>query len=179
MKIICPQCGNDVDKAIGEVNRAAKAGLSLYCGRVCAGIARRNPNKLTGDAFKAAKSEYDKARRAKIGEKIRAAKKAAYRLRVETDLEKLRLEQKDFRKKRMPKHVEYCRRPEYKKWKAEYDKRYLAQKAYGEFAEAAMILRDVESEVLSRASRYQLDLDAGKLCKSTRRKREYAKAIGC
>ncbi|MGS7457682.1 hypothetical protein, partial [Mycobacterium tuberculosis] len=69
----------------------------------------------------------------------------------------------------MPKHIEYCRRPEYRAWKRGYDRRYRAKKHYGPFWESALTLVEIEAEVLSRATRYQLDLESGKLNKSLRR----------
>ena len=48
----------------------------------------------------------------------------------------------------MPKHVEYCRRPEYKAWKHEYDIQKAAEE-FGEFGEAWRLLLDLEKEIRS------------------------------
>jgi hypothetical protein len=177
MIITCAHCGGKAAKPTGEVNRAAKACLKLYCGMGCGNIGRRNPNKPTGDAFRVAKAEYDRRRREKKGDELRLKRKEKYHSDLATCPEKIRAEQKRNRDSRKNEHLEYCRHPEYREWKAKYDKNFRAKKTYGPFADAFLILQDVESEVLSRASRYQLDLEAGKLCKSIKRKREYDKTI--
>lgn len=46
----------------------------------------------------------------------------------------------------MHRHVEYCRSPEYRAWKKQYDQKYCAQKKYGEFWESAILLRKLEGE---------------------------------
>ena len=79
----------------------------------------------------------------------------------------------------MPKHVEYCRRPEYRASKREYDRKHRAQQDFGPFAEAALILGDLDAEIATRASRYEIYSANGTLNKALRRKREYAKAFGC
>jgi hypothetical protein len=169
--IVCPQCQQKAEKASGAVNRSKRAGMTVYCGRGCAGLARRiNKSKEQKIAEKAV---YDAEYRSK-NKDILKAKKATYYAQNH-DREKERA----YRTKRMPAHVQYCRRAEYRQWKADYDKRYLARKQYGDFADAAILLREVEDEVLSRASRYEIDLASGKLGKTQRRKREYVKAIGC
>lgn len=177
--VVCKQCDEAFYALAGHVNRAAKRGAPLYCGRVCAGLGRRKADKLTGEAFKAAKVEYDRQRRAKLGEELLAKKRAAYHAELAANPEKVRAREKLNRSNRRAEHVEYCRRPEYREYKRQYDRQHLARKHYGPFAEAALILRDLETTVLERASRYELDLAAGQLGKVQRRKREYGKAFGC
>ena len=77
----------------------------------------------------------------------------------------------------MPYHVEYCRRPDYRKWKQNYDRKYRAAKDFGAFGEAAIILNDLQNEILSRASRYEIDLASGTLNKKLQRRRDYDKAF--
>lgn len=50
------------------------------------------------------------------------------------------------RKKTMPRHVEYCRRPEYKVKKAAYDKKRRSRE-YGEFAECHRLLAELLHEI--------------------------------
>src|SRR5258708_23138469 len=52
------------------------------------------------------------------------------------------------RRKIMPRHVEYCRQPEYVAWKRGYDRTYRAKKDFGPFWEAALLVEDIGNEVL-------------------------------
>lgn len=54
------------------------------------------------------------------------------------------------RKKKMPKHVEYCRQPWYRKYKQGYDQKYLSQKRYGLFWESAILIRKIQKIVCQR-----------------------------
>lgn len=142
MQFICAYCKKQSDKPTGHINRSKSIGAPIYCGRVCAGLGRRD-NK-TFEQKKSEKAQYDLDYRAKnlslLKEKKRAYFQATY------DPKKAAIE----RKVRMPKHVEYCRQPKYKEYKKRYDKKYLAKKHYGEFYEAAIILTDIEMIVDSR-----------------------------
>lgn len=168
MKRICPQCREPFEASTGKARRADKKGAPLYCGRACAGLARRNPNPPTEAERKAAKAAYDAKYRA-LNHEARKAQKAAY-YREHRDPEKERAA----RKARMPKHVEYCRRPEYRAWKSEYDSRYRAQKIFGPFAEAFLLLQDIEREIDSQATRYEVYRANGTLNKALTRKRALA-----
>jgi hypothetical protein len=75
------------------------------------------------------------------------------------------------RKKRMPRHVEYCRQPAYKAWKREYDRRYRAAE-FGEFAEAYMLAIDLNREIKGRTTNAQIKYENGCTNKSQRRERE-------
>jgi len=177
--VICPQCDAKFYRRAGEINRAARIDAPLYCGRACSGLARRKANKLTGEAWRAHKAEYDRMRREKLGAALLAEKRAAYHARVAREGEALRAKQKAYRDANMARHVEYCRRPEYRAAKAAYDRRFRAEKYFGPFAEAFMLLQDVENEIASRASRQEIYAQNGVVNKSLKRKREYEKAIGC
>lgn len=139
MKVRCAHCGKTADKPPGEVNRASRAGLRLYCGRRCAGLAKRKgvPKSVKRLLKKLYDAEYRKKNLALL-----KAKKRAYHLRT-YDPEKARIE----RKAKMPRHIEYCRRPEYKRWKSDYDRK-RRDAVYGPFAEAARLCIE-----LSRATR--------------------------
>ncbi len=175
--VTCAHCGEVSYKPVGAVNRAARQGAPLYCDRECAGLGRRKHKSLA--QRKAEKAEYDRRRRRELGDELLAKKREAYHAAVAADPDSVRAKQREHRRKRKAAHLEYCRRPEYREWKRQYDRRHLAEKHFGPFAEAALVLRDLEQAVLDRASRYDLDLASGKLNKATRRKREYAKAVGC
>lgn len=167
----CTHCGLYGLKQRGEINRAAKAGLSLYCDRTCSGRGRR---KHISDAEKVSrKAEYDRQRRIDLADRLRV-EKAAYFQRT-YDPVKAAVE----RKAKMPRHVEYCRQPRYRKWKADYDKKYLARKQYGPFGEAAILLNQLETEVLSRASRLEISTTNGTLNKKQSRRREYDRQTQC
>ena len=158
---VCARCGQETLREVGAINRAIRSGLALYCTRECAGIARQCGK--TKEQKLAEKAEYDSRYRAKNSELIKEKKAAHFR---ETyDPEKARAE----RKKRMPYHVEYCRRPEYVEKKKSYDLDRRA-KEYGPFSESYKILLKIQKEVLSKSSRYEIDTINGKLNKAHRRK---------
>lgn len=168
MKIVCSQCGVTFAALTGRVNRSKKRGGRLFCGLKCAGLARRVHR--TDAEKKAIKADYDRRRRIERADELKA-ERAAYHKRT-YDPVKAAIA----RKKRMPKHVEYCQRPEYKKWKREYDRQYRAQKDYGEFAECFLLTQDIRAACLERQSDYEIRLAAGTLNKSAKRKREYERA---
>lgn len=168
MKVICPQCHISFDAETGRVNRAAKIGAPLYCGRVCMGLARRLKNPLTDEQRRAAKSAYDAERRngSKRAE-ILAKKRAYYYANWEQINEKFA----EYRAAHMDRHVEYCRQPEYRTKKSEYDRRRRAEMNFGEFSEAALILSDIEREIEERSSKYEIYRNNGTLNKAQQRRR--------
>ena len=168
MRIRCAHCGKSSDKPTGAVNRARAQGRRLYCNRTCAGHSKRRGK--TDAEKKMEKRQYDMEYRAKNRAMLKA-KKAAY-FQQTYDPEKAAVE----RKKRMPRHVEYCRRPEYRDWKRDYDRQYRAKKFYGPFWESFLLAMDIRSEALSRQSDYEIRLEKGTLCKTQRRKRDYETA---
>ena len=165
MQFECAHCGKLADKPAGHVNRARKRGLSLYCDRVCSGLGRR-----TGKT-KAQKVEEKRLYDMEYRRKNRAllkAKKAEYFQRT-YDPTKAAEE----RKARMPYHVEYCRRPEYREWKREYDRRYRAEKDYGEFADCFLLVMDIRAECLSQQSDYEIRYAKGRVAMTQQRRREH------
>lgn len=163
MKIVCAHCSKESDKRPSDVNRAKKIGASLYCDRKCSSLGHRK--HLTTEFLKERKRLYDAEYRATNLASI-TAKKAAY-FKANYNPERAAIE----RKKTMQRHVEYCRQPEYKAWKKEYDRKYRAKKNYGEFWESFLILQEVQVEVEDRMPRYERMLQAGTLNKSQTRKR--------
>ena len=113
------------------------------------------------------KAAYDARRRAELCDRLKA-EKAAYHKRTYDPAKAA-----EQRKARMPRHVEYCRRPEYRNWKVEYDRKYRAQKDFGDFAEVALVLRDIEAEVGARVTRTEVYRQNGTLNKWIQRRREY------
>lgn len=160
----CAHCTATATTSSGAFNRAKKIGAPLYCGMECAGLARRKWKSI--DQRKAEKQAYDAARRVELADRIKAEKRA-YHLRT-YDPVKAAVQ----RKARMPYHVEYCRRPEYREWKREYDRTYRATKEYGEFAECFLLVMDIRAECLSQMTDYEIRLDKGTLNKRQQRRRD-------
>jgi len=143
----CAHCGKRAQKEAGHVNRSRELGLRLFCGRRCAGLGRRK-HKTKAQRV-AEKREYDAEYRRKNLARIKADKKAYFQRTY--DPEKARIE----RKKRMPKHVEYCRRPEYKVYKSKYDRKYRANK-FGVFADAYLLTVDLNRAIKERSTNEQI-----------------------
>ncbi|MFA7308396.1 MAG: hypothetical protein WC026_17195 [Hyphomicrobium sp.] len=164
MKIICAHCRKEAEKPNGAVNRARASGLRIFCGRKCAGKGRRKPHKPKAQRV-AEKRAYDMEYRRKNRAMLKA-KKAAH-FRASYDPEAARIE----RKKRAKFHAEYCRRPSYKLWKAEYDRRYRARE-YGEFADAFQLTIDLNREIKTRSNNYEIRQANQTGNKSQKRERE-------
>lgn len=77
-----------------------------------------------------------------------------------------------YRKQNMPRHVEYCRRPEYKAYKARHDREYRAKKEYGEFWECAILALELRRECLERMTAHDIRQSNGLMNKALKRKRE-------
>lgn len=165
IEITCPQCGDLAVKATGSVNRSRRKGAPVYCSKKCAGLARRH-NRSEKEA-KALKAAYDREYSAKNAETLKA-KKAEYHRRT-YDPAKAAVQ----RKKRSKAHVEYCRRPEYREWKREYDRKHRAKKDYGEYADCFLLAMDLRMACLERATSYEIRQTNGVNCKSQQRKRDY------
>ena len=167
--VFCPVCGFGVMKKNGAIARAAKVGMALYCSRECSGVAHRKGRSKAERVE--AKRVYDAKYRAERAAELKA-RKAAYHKRTYDPTAA-----REVRAKRMPYHIEYCRQPKYVAWKREYDKQYRAKKLFGPFWESALLVNDINFEVLARASRYEIDLQNGKLNKATKRKRDYDQLV--
>lgn len=142
MKIICPQCGKEAEKDTGDVNRAKKLGLPIYCNRTCAGLARRC--NRTDEEKKKIKSDYDKQRTDRHELWYLLWRGFEFRLDYEENPEKYRKE----RQRKYKKHLEYLRTDKYKAWKKEYDLKYLAKKDFGIYWESAILLKELENQLL-------------------------------
>ena len=168
MKITCSHCGLEADKPAGAVNRALKAGLNLYCSRECSGLGRRKEDTRTPEQKKADKAAYDAEYRAKNREAIAAKKKAAYEANPPREREKA------YRDANYARHLEYLRRPEYRAKKKVYDRRYRAEKFYGELADVFILTLEIRDAALEKAGGdYELRLMKGALNKSLKRRRDY------
>jgi len=134
----------------------------LYCGRECSGLGRRCGK--TKAQKREEKRMYDMEYRKKNLALIKAKKSAHFKKTY--DPVKAAIE----RKARMPRHIEYCRRPEYRVKKQAYDqKRRDAE--YGDFAEVARLTIDLNREIKGRATNEQIKWQSGTANKSQTRKR--------
>lgn len=162
MRRICPQCSAAFEALTGCANRADKIGAPLYCGRECAGLARRLPK--TQEQRKAEKAAYDREYRKRDPEALKAYKALYYQ--EFRDREKERAA----RQARMPAHVEYCRRPEYLAKKHEYDiARACAE--LGEWADVWRLLLDLEKEIRSQATAYERRVANGYYTRNAQKRR--------
>ena len=164
----CPQCRRTFSAKTGYANRAAKINAPLYCGRVCAGLARRNKNPPTDEQRRAAKAKYDAERRNGPKRAEILAKKMKHYF---DNHERLKAEHAVYRASHMQRHVEYCRQPEYRVKKAVYDRRRRAEIEFGDFSESALLLADIDREIAERASRYEIYATNGTLNKAQQRRR--------
>lgn len=141
---LCGSCGAAVRQSKGSINRAVREGKPLYCDRVCAGHARR----VSSSYKKRKKAEYDTRRRTEKAAEISAHKREYYQRTRNPEKERA------LRQANMERHVEYCRQPEYKAGKAEYDRERRAEE-YGPYGDAYLLLLGLEREIRSRATSYE------------------------
>jgi hypothetical protein len=164
-KPLCDYCHKEVTQCWGAINRALQNGKPIYCDRSCAGLGRRS-TKTVGQK-KEAKRSYDEQYRADNRDQLKTDKAAWYQRTHDPEKEASK------RKKTMPRHVEYCRQPEYVAWKRGYDRQYRAKKYYGYLWEAAIILWDLEQEVGVRQKKIDKNIIANTLNKKQTRRRDY------
>ena len=165
----CAHCGKPSKQSVSQINRANRKGVPIYCDRVCAGLARRK--YLSDERKKENKASYDAARRIALQAKIREQKAKHHKDTYDP------VKAAEYRKKRMPYHVLYCRRPEYKAKKHLYDRRYNLERSYGPLWEIARVLIDLEGEIRSRASHYEISVQNDTVNKTQKRKRLCAQTI--
>lgn len=156
----CQHCGKMVQQSQSSVRRAIREGKPLYCDRACSGMARR----VAPDQKKTAKRIYDARRRVEQASEI-SAKKAAYYQRTRDPVK-----ERERRRANMGRHVEYCRRPEYRAYKKDYDRQLRAEE-YGDYADAYLLLLDLEREIRSRATSYERRRARGYYTRTTQQRR--------
>lgn len=159
-EITCEHCGARAMKLTGGVNRSRRKGAALYCSRECSSFARRSGK--TTQQRRAEKAEYDRRRRAELGEELLAQKRAAYHALSPQEKTNKYLRKKAKRQANpeiMRRYEEACRRarnrPEWKAHKRRYDRRYRAEQEFGEgaLADAVVFLRELQDEVNDRIER--------------------------
>lgn len=156
----CPYCKKELTVGIGYINRANKLGVPIYCNRICSGLARRT----TREEKKAVKKAYDK-----IYHKTEKRKESARRY---NQTPAGRAMQKRNREQQKTQHLEYCRTPEYRAWKKEYDQLHVAKKHFGEYAESSLLLEKLSAMIDNRLAK-QIK---GTINKSRKRKRAWLKS---
>lgn len=150
------------EKPAGAVNRARAAGLRIFCSRRCAGLGRRK-HKTKAQKVEE-KRIYDADYRRKNLARIKTNKAAYFRRTYDPVAARIK------RKKRAKAHAEYCRRPEYRKWKSEYDKK-RTDKKYGPFAECNRLMMDLNHEIKRRVTNEQIRIANGTWSKPQQRRR--------
>lgn len=144
---LCHHCRKPHHQPPNQVNRAMREGLRLFCGRRCAGLARR---KHKTKAQKVAEKRlYDAAYRVKNRDRLKLEKQAYFQRTYDP------VKAAKERKKRMHLHVAYCRQPAYKLKKRAYDMK-RRDSEYGPFADAARLAIELTREILTRSTRYEI-----------------------
>lgn len=162
MVVKCHHCKKRVEISIGQYNyRVKKHGLNVYCDRICSGKGRRHNRSRQEE--KAVKYFYDALIRLDDDGRLKKQRHEYFLKDYHDNPEKYRRA----RKKRQKEHNEYCRKPEYRKYKKEYDKKRVAKKNYGEFWEASIALRRLGDVVDNR----QAKQDQKSINKTQKRKR--------
>jgi len=159
MKITCSFCGKESEKDNSAVNRAKKINAPMFCNKKCWGDSRRTSKEAKIEVKRLYDIEYRK--RPDYKQKKHESFKRNY------DPVKAAEE----RKKNMSRHVAYCQQPKYKEYKKQYDRVRRAKLKYGELWEVQILTLEIQDEVLSRMTRYKIDLESNTLNKRQERKR--------
>jgi len=161
MKAICGYCGKEFEMLTGAYNRAMKNGMRVFCSRKHSGLARRV--KRSKKEKKELKRIYDSQYRVVNADKLRNKKQEYFKKDYSAHPRKYR----NWRKRKQKWQNEYCRQPEYRKWKKEYDRSYRAKKYYGPMADAFLAWLDLKNFIDNRFAKQQNELTN----KSQKRKR--------
>lgn len=165
----CPHCKKEFEVYIAYLNKANSIGAPRYCGKACSGLARRD-NK-TKEQKIVEKAAYDLQYRIKNADKLRQRHSDYHKKTY--DPAKAAIE----RKKNMPRHIEYCRKPEYRAKKVGYDQQHRAEKQFGEFAECFILLEQIDKTIASKADKHHLRTIQGTNNKSKRRKKQWLRLL--
>lgn len=175
MNLTCCYCNKTFfvkENNRGQRKRSIRLGLPVYCSKECAGLGRRTNE--TPEEKKVYKQWYDLFIRISRTEDeywLDMFQKAVYfHMDYAANPEKHRQR----RKNKQEAHNEYCRQPEYKIYKKEYDEQYRAKKDYGEYWEAAIALKNLDKEIDYRESKRQNKIYNKS---TTKRKRAWRKQL--
>ena len=165
--IVCAFCGCLSQKNVSDVNRAARAGLRVFCSRKCFGLDRRV--ERSPEEAKRLKQEYDAARHVALAERLKAEKREYHKRTYDPVAARVK------RKARTFDHTAYCRRyyadPTKKNEKVQYDIRRRAVQ-YADYAESWRLLIELEREIRTRVpDRYERQKGRGYFTKINERKR--------
>jgi hypothetical protein len=166
-RLKCEHCGKRFLRQVGQTRCP-----HIFCSLQCVG-ARRRLYKTKMQKVEE-KRLYDIEYRRKNAAGLKAKKASAYQNRSQAR----RDHEAQYRRKHMARHVAYCARPEYKIGKKAYDREYRCKKFFGPYWEAASALFDLENEINSRISRYDIYQQNGTLNKHPNRRRNYERLIG-
>lgn len=156
-EIICDGCGKKAHKRTGAVNRSRREGRPVFCTRQCFVDTRKTTKADKIEVKRIYDLRYSKENAQRIKE----------RNQIYNETPAGRAMQKRNRDKFTQRHLEYCRTPEYRKWKKEYDIKHRAKKNYGEFWESFILLQDIESHI----DKYEVSILNNNYNKSQKRKR--------
>lgn len=159
----CSYCKKEGLKRTGCVNRALKFNNPLFCGKKCFCLSRKSAKTI--EERKEEKRLYDIKYRSKNKEKLKQQKAARFKKDYAENPEKYRA----IRKAKQKQHNEYCRTEKYRAYKKEYDRKLRCKKRYGEYAEAASLLIDLEHHL--KPFKYQIKLENKTLNKALQRSR--------
>jgi hypothetical protein len=142
--------------------------MNFFCDKKCCGLSK----KTSIEEKKKVKRIYDKRYRSKNLDRIRQNKKEYFKKDYLANLEKYR----QIRKEKYKKHLQYLNTSKYKKWKREYDKKYLAKKYFGKYWECAILLNELENFLLNNAPE-GMHFRMGITNKTQKRKRLWQRTI--
>jgi len=148
IKFKCDYCGKESERYVGHINRARKLNAGLYCDRKCASLGHRTNE--TEEEKKVYKQWYDLFIRVSMTDEEKVIRMMNAAILNQLDYRANPEKYREIRKRKMPKHIEYCRQPKYKEYKKGYDEQYRAKKYYGDYWEAAIALKNLENEVDGR-----------------------------
>jgi len=166
ISLVCEHCGKQFERRKAEHDYRIKKGITsrVMCSMKCSGQARKDNRTI--EQKRADKAAYDREHRKKPEVKAKHLERAKAFWKSDAGKAK--------RKARLPLHLEYCRRPEYKEKKKEYDQQYRAEKMYGsEFAEAYLTLLRLDQEIGERMSNHEIRLINDTYNKKQRRRKDY------
>ncbi len=157
--LACPQCDALFQRAAGTVRyrRKKDPDAVFFCSRDCGAVFFRKP-PVSPEEKRRLKAEYDRQRRTKLGDDLRASKRRAYYRDHSANLQRQRKRREDpatkARERACQDRIQGTE--EYRAHKREYDRWYRARKTYGdEWAECAILLIELRKEIRSRATWYE------------------------
>ena len=180
MRVRCQNhaCLRTFDKPRNYYSRTEVRGGGHYCGKPCSQTARRvfGP-EMSDDMKRARKATYDREYQSKNRDRLRAEKRAYYQANKAQLYAKHSARMKSdpvYRNKYKAAQARCQARPEWKARKAKYDRRYRAEREYGEWADAYLTLLDLDEEVeAAEPSFVALAIAKGNLNKKQTRRREW------